>query len=145
MTNKDEIAALKARVEELERANKPPEPFKDDDWRPYDPTANMSMPRSTMLEMANAVPDHLVRGIVSDHYGAPQGPSAQGITPSSQPVSNVRPGGGTGWQAPIPLGPPPGLAQADRLMDEQDRRDRAELIERDARLKAMQKLAEPKP
>jgi tetrahydromethanopterin S-methyltransferase subunit F len=30
-------------------------------------------------------------------------------------------------------------------MDEQDRRDRAELIERDARLKAMQKLAEPKP
>jgi hypothetical protein len=29
-------------------------------------------------------------------------------------------------------------------MDAQDQRDRAELIERDARLKAMQKLTEPK-
>jgi hypothetical protein len=40
----DEIAALKARVEELERAAKPPEPFKREPWQPIDYTAGMSMP-----------------------------------------------------------------------------------------------------
>jgi len=54
------------------------------------------------------------------------------------------PGSGTGWQTPTPLSPPPGVAQADRLMDAQDARDRAELIEREARLQAMEKLAEQK-
>jgi hypothetical protein len=42
MTNKKqaaEIAALKARVAELERANKPPEPFKPQPYQQYDPTA----------------------------------------------------------------------------------------------------------
>ena len=37
-----------------------------------------------------------------------------------------------------------GVAQADRLMDAQDARDRAELIKRDAQLRAMEKLAEGK-
>ena len=45
----------------------------------------------------------------------------------------------------MPLRPPPGVAQADRLMDAQDAKDRAELIEREAKFKAMQKLAEGKP
>jgi hypothetical protein len=53
--------------------------------------------------------------------------------------SNVRggnpPGGGTGWQNPIPLSNPPGVAQADKLMDEQDRRDKAELAQRLGALK----------
>jgi hypothetical protein len=51
----------------------------------------------------------------------PATPSADGSGPANVP------GSGTGWQEPRPLGPPPGVALADKLMDEQDRRDRAEL------------------
>jgi hypothetical protein len=40
----DEIAALKARVEELERKNSPPKQFKSEPYQRYDPTANMTMP-----------------------------------------------------------------------------------------------------
>jgi len=52
------------------------------------------------------------------------------IPNSPQPTAgpaNVARGGGTGWQNPIPISPPPGVAQCDKLMDEQDRRDRIEL------------------
>ena len=119
MTNKqtDELAALKARIEELERANKPPEPFVPEPWTPYDPTSHMSMPPSAVREMANAIPDHVVKDIV--HRGAI--PPASGMSPSSSQITSVRPGGGaanvpgggTGWQAPIPLSPPPGIQWVD--------------------------------
>ena len=55
------------------------------------------------------------------------GPSSAGAIPSAQQVSNVR---GTGWATPFPIRPPDGVNHADRLMDEQDRRDRAELAQR---------------
>jgi len=70
-------------------------------------------------------------------------PDATGMIPRSQQpaggggAANV-PGSGTGWAHETPLGPPPGVAQADRLMDAQDAKDRAELIEREARFKAME-------
>jgi hypothetical protein len=51
MTNKDELAELKARVAELERAAKPPEPFKPKHSEPIDWTARMSMPRSAIEAM----------------------------------------------------------------------------------------------
>ena len=48
MSRKDELAELKARVDEqrarideLERAAKPPEPFKPESYPRYDPTAGM--------------------------------------------------------------------------------------------------------
>ena len=104
MTNKDEIAALKARVEELERANKPPE-FKPEPYQRYDPTAGMSMPRSVMEEMARAVPDHVIKNIALRDARAPTGrPGA--IPASQQPAStsarNVA-GSGTGWAHAVPL------------------------------------------
>ena len=62
MTEKDEIAELrreaaaqKARIEELERKAKPPEPFNPGDYQPIDWTARMSMPLSTVREMAQAI------------------------------------------------------------------------------------------
>ena len=143
MTPENELDALKARVAELEaKAN--PKPFTPEPYQRFDPTANISMPRSTMLDMANAVPDDVVRGIVRDNR-APTGPSSQGVVPTSQQISNVRGpkavGGGTGWMRETPLTNPPGVAQADRLMDAQDRADRHELIQReDARRRAEEKL-----
>jgi hypothetical protein len=150
MTNKrdEELAALKARVAELERANKPKEPFKPQPYEPIDWTARMSMPPSALRAMVEAVPDRMLRDIVRDNRNAPTGPT--GAIPRSQQVTggggpaNV-PGSGTGWGHSTPIGPPPGVAQADRLMDAQDQKDRAELVEREARFKAMEKLAEGKP
>jgi len=103
----DEIAALKARVEELERANKPPKPFVPEPYQRYDPTAGMSMPRSALEAMIAAEPRGFMQGVVGDNR-APSGRA--GAIPDSQQVSNVRGAGGpVGWQHDIPIGPPPGV------------------------------------
>jgi hypothetical protein len=125
----DELAALRARVEELERERKaqPPKPFKEEPWQRYDPTANMSMPASALAAMVAAVPTDMVRGIVRDNQG-PQGPSAQGGVPSSQQLTGVHPGGGsntTGWREARPLGPPPGINYVDALCVADDVRQRS--------------------
>jgi hypothetical protein len=72
------------------------------------------MPRAALAEMAAAIPDSMVRGIVRDNQ-APQGPSSQGVVPSSQQLTGIRAGGGSGWQTPIPLSPPPGIHMVDAL------------------------------
>jgi hypothetical protein len=51
---------------------------------------------------------------------------------------------GSGWREAAPLTPPPGIAQADKLMDAQDARDRQELIERKAKEQALLEAAESK-
>jgi hypothetical protein len=135
---KDEIiSALEARVAALEEKGKPPEepkPFVPGPYQRYDPTANMRMPESTLREMCNAVPDHVMRGVMRDAR-APTG--RPGMIPE-QP-SNVRPDSGaantSGWRDATPIGPPPGVAQADKLMDHQDKLDRAELAQRLGALK----------
>ena len=73
-----------------ERANRPPEPFVSD-WQPIDPLDRLSMPRSVMQEMAAAIPDRTIKDIVRD-YSGPTGPT--GMTPSSNQITSVRPGGG---------------------------------------------------
>jgi hypothetical protein len=81
-------------------------------------------------------------------HGTVQNRSVAGV---SGTVSSVHPNAGlagshrgTGWREATPLRPPPGVAAADRLMDAQDARDRAELIMQEARRLAMQKVAELK-
>jgi hypothetical protein len=122
----EELAALKARVAELEaKAN--PKPFTPPTYQRFDPTANISMPRSAMLDMV--IPDDVMRGIVRDNR-APIGNA--GVIPDRR--TEVHPSHrslGTGWARQVPLSNPPGTAQADRLMDEQDRRDRHELVQRE--------------
>jgi hypothetical protein len=127
MTPEDELAALKARVAELEaKAN--PKPFTPEPYQRFDPTANISMPRSTIIDMANAAPDHIMQGIVRDN----RAPAGAGVIPDRRTeVHPVRPSLGTGWARQTPLSNPPGVAQADRLMDEADRRDRHELVQRE--------------
>jgi hypothetical protein len=149
MTNDEELAALKARVAELEAlVPKPPKPFTEEPYQRWDPTAGMSMPRSTLLEMAAAVPDSAIKGIVAEQRTSSvnQGPSAAGVggTISSVHPNPGMPGShrGTGWVEAKPLGPPPGVAAADRLMDAQDAKDRHELVMEEARRLATQKLAD---
>jgi hypothetical protein len=141
----DELAALKREVEELKAKLSPPKPFVPQPHQQYDPTAGMCMPPSALAAMVNAVPDRMLRDIVHDNRG-PRTPTGM-IPRSQQPIgggpTNV-PGSGTGWAHEIPLSPPPGVQQSDKLVDAQDARDRAELIKRDAQLRAMEKLAEGK-
>jgi len=47
-----------------------------------------------------------------------------------------------GWGAATPLGPPPGVAQCDRLMDAADARDRIELAQRIAAHEAAMRAAQ---
>jgi hypothetical protein len=127
MANEDELAALKARVAELERAAKPAPPPDMKGYRRFDPTEGMSMPASALREMAQAIPDSFIRDIVHDNR-APAGPSAQGVIPSSQQVSDVRLGnsGRSGWAYEAPLGPSSHQRYVDAQLDAQDAKDRAE-------------------
>jgi hypothetical protein len=140
----DELAALKARVAELEARTKPPPPAPPapKGFQRYDYTAGMSMPASALRAMVQATPDAMVRDIAMRDGRAPTGPSAQGVIPASQPLSNVRVGGsGTGWAREIPLSNPPGVAILDRIMDAQDAKDRHELMVQEARRQALLKVA----
>jgi hypothetical protein len=127
----DEIAALRKRIEELERQAKPPEPYQPPTRR-YDPTANMSMPPSALQAMIAAEPRGFMNAVVHDNH-APTG--RPGMVPGVSSGGGGVPGSGTGWAREIPLSNPPGVKQADRLMDEQDRRDRAELARKLGALK----------
>jgi hypothetical protein len=141
--NAERIAALERELAEVKAAlPKPePEPFKPEKpYQRYDPTAGMSMPMSTMLEMHRAS-GHVMGGVLHDNR-APTG--RPGMIPSGQ--TSVHPSGGPantmGWRDATPIGPPPGIRHVDAQLDAQDAKDHAELIERDAKFKATQKLTE---
>jgi hypothetical protein len=137
MTDKleTELEALKARIEELERRAKPPEPFKPDpNWRPpINPIDRISMPVSVMRDMVNAVPDAMVREIVNGN----RAPGTLAPLADANTRPRVAQGNRSGWRDAQPLTNPPGVAQADRLMDAADARDRADLIAAEARRRLM--------
>jgi hypothetical protein len=142
----NEIAALKARVAELEARTKPPEPpkpFVPTPHQQYGPTANMTMPPSALRAMVDAVPDHMLRDIVRDHRGAPTGPTTMNPSLGQHAHRGAAvPGDGTGWAREIPLGPSPHQRYVDAQIDAQDAKDRAALVEREARLQAVEKVTE---
>jgi hypothetical protein len=147
MSEKDENADLRKRVEELEaKVAPPPVPPMSSDaaWRDEmramsERRMNFASPPLSAEErkaMNDACGPSAIRDIVG--HGAMPGPSGQ--IPTTAQIGAVHgpsgiAGSGTGWVTPPPLGPPPGVAQADRLMDEADRRDKAELAQRLARAK----------
>src|SRR5262245_10703601 len=122
MTNDEKIAALEREVAALKAAQpKPaPEPFKPEPYQRYDPTANMSMPRNALEAMVAAEPRGFMRDVALRDARAPNSPSTiprsseQPVRPDSGPANT------SGWRDATPLRPPPGVAQADKLMDEQD-------------------------
>jgi hypothetical protein len=123
MTNKDEIAALKKKVEELEAKFSPPQstfvPESDAEHidrmhRMRERQANSWMPPDAIREMVAAEPRGFMQGVALRDARAPQGPGTS--IPSSQSVSNVRTGGSAtpGYVDPRPLGPQPGIDLIDR-------------------------------
>jgi hypothetical protein len=106
-----ELAELKARLAALERAAKPPPPFKSDYVVP-NPIDRLSIPASVMADMARAVPDQMMREIVRDHRHA------------TVPVSMTKPAEAapmpmnkTGWRESAPLEPPPGQDLIEGLVN----------------------------
>ena len=131
MTKHDEeLAALRKRVEELERAAKPPEekkpfvPMSDAEWRDHmhqlaEKRMSLATPPSVVRDWA-VLDDATVKGIALRDARAPTGPSSQGVIPSTQPMSNVHTGGASstpGYVDPRPLPPPPGIDLIDRAVN----------------------------
>jgi hypothetical protein len=115
MTDKTEVeaelAALKARVAELEQARPPKIDIKrlEADWpRPPNPIDRLAMPASVLREMAAAVPDQMVREIARDRAAiAPSSMTAQpNAIPKPDPAPMVQ--NKTGYREAVPLAPPPG-------------------------------------
>jgi hypothetical protein len=121
---KAQNAKLTERIAKLEEAAKPPEPFVPFSMPRFDPTEGASMHPSTMKEFAASMPDQLMRDLRADALK----PDPITSSANRQPQSQVQ--RGSGWAKPIPVEPPPGVALADRLMDHQDRIDKAELAQR---------------
>jgi len=142
MTQKEELAALKARVAELEAKAKPPKPFEPEPPWHFDPTANMSMPPSALREMVNAIPDNVIRDIAMRDNRAPTG--RPGVIPGSQQPASPRPsaGDGTGWAREIPIGLSPHQRYVDAQLDAQDAKDRQERIQQAASVEGARKVAE---
>jgi hypothetical protein len=79
-----------------------------------------------VIDAARATPTSLLLDIALRDNRAPTGPSSQGVIPSSQQVSNVRTGGGSGHV--VPLGPPPGINHVDAIVEADTARQRADAI-----------------
>jgi hypothetical protein len=130
-----ELAALKARIEELERKAKPPAPRNFDTPAPGPTTTQLAMNRvslspEVMAEFAQAVGD--LRGA----WPSPTvGPTSM-VVDAKTPKATAAPAwteNKSGWRDARPLGPPDGINHVDRLCEAQDVMDRAELIAQEAR------------
>jgi hypothetical protein len=146
MSKSDEIAELRAELAKVKAriAPEPIDPAEAARWqdqmhrlREAQASRMSSFSREDIAAFEAACPPSVASDIV--RRGAIPGPSAAG---AGGTISSVPAGPGqNGWINPRPIGPPPGVAQADRLMDAADRRDREELVMAEARRKAALKLA----
>jgi hypothetical protein len=135
---KTELAALKARLEELERKAKPQAPT-NFNAGPVGPTttelalSRLSMSPEVIAEFASAIPRDMAQEMINERR-APQNlaPLTAGTAGSATP--RLEPNR-TGWRDPGPLEVPGGQRTQDLiggLCDVQDARDRAELIAKEA-------------
>jgi hypothetical protein len=137
MTEKDELNALRKRVEELEAKAKPPAPI---DWERRIAEHNdqvHQMREGRMAHASNFHPDDLrameaacptsqMKEIALRDARAPTG--RPGMIPNSG-AGDPRPsaGDGKGYVDPRPLGPQPGIHWVDAQLIADDVRQRAEL------------------
>jgi hypothetical protein len=151
MTDREEeIADLKRKLAQLEARVPPPAPRMptEQEVREYQSKMHAAaearmnhaahFTREELAAMERACPTAAIQDEVrhgglrppsghgaSGTITAVRGPS--GVYPSAQPT--------TGWVRENPIGPPPGVRYADKIMDAADRTDRVELAQRLAREK----------
>jgi hypothetical protein len=126
MTDQDKIAALEARVEELEAAKPKPQPSREEQERATakwidemhqmrEGRMSMATPPSVVRDFA-VLDDRLVKEIALRDARAPTG--RPGMIPN-QPAGGARPsaGDGKGYVEPRPLGPQPGIDLIDRAVN----------------------------
>jgi hypothetical protein len=147
MSRDEEIADLRRELAEVKAkvAGPPPLPSEQStrEWRSDQHAArerrmNFASPPLSAEErkaMEAACPPSVAQDIRAK--GSIPGPT--GMVPVGQEVGAVHsapgiPGSARGWIAPI--GPPPGINYVDQQLDAQDRRDKAERIAQEARLRA---------
>jgi hypothetical protein len=134
MTRKDkqakEIAALKRELAEVKAAIAPKPAYSGPSTAEWENEMHQLRERNAsrvpgwlQRECAGGVTDADARDIAAARH-APQTPSIAGI-PSSQPLTGVRPGGGSGWTREVPLSPPPGIHMVDALCIADDVKQRA--------------------
>jgi hypothetical protein len=135
---KAQLAALRKRVEELEGRAKHPAPLDLKGLGVSGPTTTqialngLGMSPQVLRDHVAAVPSGVVRDVVGDGGAtATLKPIAGATTPRVADLNR------SGWRESAPLSNPPGVAQADRLMDAADARDRADLIAGEARRRLM--------
>jgi hypothetical protein len=137
---KTELAALKAAQAKPTRITQAESDAWADKMREAEDARFRNFPHSPeMIRGYEAACDRATAHDLASH-GTVQGPSGHGVSGrvvGVHPGGGARgvPGGGTGWAREVELSPPPGVAACDRLMDAQDAKDRAALIERERRLK----------
>jgi hypothetical protein len=121
-------AALEERVAKLEKAAKPPEPSEPFVMPRIDYTQGMTMGRSAMQAMIDAVPESVMAGIRADaRKPNPIQASQAPLTSTTPSAHQSQPQRKVGWIEPRPLESPPGLKYIDAQVDAQDAKDRAEL------------------
>jgi hypothetical protein len=146
MTDADEIANLKRELAEVKaKVAGPPPPLNNanfvDEMRAIsERRMNFASPPLTRDEV-KAMNDACGPGGVKDIVAKGGVPGPTGMLPTSGQIGAIHSNVGlpgsqrSGWINSAPIGPPPGVAQADKLMDAQDHRDRVELAERIAKQK----------
>ena len=122
------MADQKAEIEAL-KPKPPPAPFVDKPHQRYDPTEGMSMPRSALEAMIAAEPRGFMHDVALRDARAPNTSAMIPNQPSNRGGDVREPL--RGYSSPLsnPPGTGPG-SQADKIVDEFDRRDRAELARR---------------
>jgi hypothetical protein len=152
MRTDQQIAALQAEIDRLKACSPPHDPTAVSEWRDRmreiaerraSQGAMSHYTRDQLRAMREAAPDDQVKAIAMRDNRAPTSPSQAGSSGKVNTThSNVGlPGSNTsGWRDARPLGPQPGINHVDRQLDEQDRRDRLELIQaEEARRRAEQR------
>ena len=128
----ERIAKLELELAELKaaQAKTAPKPeFKPTPMPKYDPTEGFRLPASAAQAMARVVPDVKQGGFDAHAWAQTKGPGEPGgfgsPTRSASPVER-----GTGWTAPRPIEPPPGIQHVDAIASHFDVLDRLEQVKK---------------
>jgi hypothetical protein len=160
MSDADEIANLKRELEAVKATLAPPKSREQREREDREWMSEMHAMREARMNHASpplsadevramnaacggpgGVADIVAKGGV--HPPSGQIPATAGVGAVRGPSGIL--GSGTGWVTPPPLSPPPGVAQADRLMDHADAQDRIALARQIAERELAKRMAEPKP